>query len=130
MRAVRRGGATEAASVLLQRKDLMHRPRLPDLFEALVVVYATANAIEVLRNNGMICLREVKPIHRDVAVIANVRAHHQADLGGSKVAGLDQARQISQDHVGSGCKTFRRSEGEGDSRGQEEKEKERETSDM
>ena len=98
MSAVRCGGATKAASVVLQRKELMHHPGLPDLFEAVVVVRAAAHAIEILRNDGMICLRQAKPIRLDVAVIANVRSHHQADLG-SVAASLDQAGQISHDDI-------------------------------
>ena len=85
----------------------MHHPGLPDLFEALIVVRAAAQAIEILRNDGMVRLGQAKPIHLDVSVIANVRADREADLG-PVTACLDQARQISEDDIRSRRHCFRK----------------------
>ena len=79
----------------------MLHPGLANLFEAIVVVRAAAHAIEILRDDRMVCLWQSKPIHLDVSIVANVRGHHQADLGPA-TASLDQGGQLSHDGIGPG----------------------------
>ena len=70
----------KAASVVLQGKERMFHPGLSNLFEALVVARSATHAIEILRNDAMVGVWQLKPIHLDVSVVARGRSHSQANL--------------------------------------------------
>src|SRR6478752_9556078 len=72
-------GVTGTADAALQRGKSMFHPGLADLFEPLIVSSATAHPIEILRDNGMIGLRQRKPIERLVAVITRSCSHSQSN---------------------------------------------------
>src|SRR5919197_849540 len=57
----------------------MFQPGLPDLFKAVVVIGAAAHPIKVLRNNGMIDLRQCKPVERLITVVTRSRSNSQSD---------------------------------------------------
>ena len=66
----------KAASVALQSKERMLQPGLPDLLKA---IGAAAHAIQILRNDGVIVVRQREPIEFLVSVITRSRSHPQAD---------------------------------------------------
>ena len=74
-------GVTSAANRIFQCLEGMFHPGLADLFEALVVICASAHAIQVLWNERMIGLRQRKPIDRLVSIVARVCAYCQPNLG-------------------------------------------------
>src|SRR5439155_8587111 len=57
----------------------MFKPRLADLLEPVVVVGATAQSIKILRDNGMVGIRQRKPVQRLIAVIARGRSNAETD---------------------------------------------------
>jgi hypothetical protein len=91
MRAVSSRSAAKAASVLLQSGERVLQPGLANLLKAIVVRRSTAHAVEVLRNDRMVGIRQLKPIQFHISVIAGSRCHAQADLGAT-AAGLDHGR--------------------------------------
>ena len=76
-------GVTSTAHTVFQCFKGMFHPRLTDLFEALGVIGSAAHSIEILRNDGVISLRQRKPIHRLVAVVARVCSYCEANLATS-----------------------------------------------
>src|SRR3981189_1524228 len=56
---------------------------MTDLFEAFGVICSAAHSIEILRNDGVIGLRQRKPIDRLVAVVARVCSYCKANLRSS-----------------------------------------------
>ena len=50
------GVAPKAAGVVFQCQERMLKPGVPNLFEALIVIGATAHPIEILRNDRVIVI--------------------------------------------------------------------------
>src|SRR6476620_11809474 len=101
-------GGTGTADSALQRGKCMLHPRLTDLFEPLVIRSATAHPIEILRDNGVVGLRERKPIERLVAVITGSCSHSQPDQMIYRVVSeLCHAGQIAHNHIGTGNQGWR-----------------------
>src|SRR6267378_2225394 len=100
MRASRatRGVATKVASVAFQSEERMLQPRLSDLFKAIVVARSAAHPIEILRNDRMVGIWQLKPIERLVAVITRGCAHPQTNLGPA-TSKLCHGRQISHNDI-------------------------------
>src|SRR5207237_6800210 len=90
------GIAPKAANVVFQRKKRVFHPGVADLFEALVVIGATAHPIKVLRNNRVISIRQLKPIHWLVAIVTRVCSRCQAHLC-SGASHLFHALDLSND---------------------------------
>src|SRR5215510_13093240 len=76
----------------------MFEPGLPDLFKAVAVISAAAHSIKVLRNNGMIDVRQRKPVQRLVAVVARGGSNSQPDEA-SITPILRHFRQVTNDHI-------------------------------
>src|SRR5262245_7830794 len=76
----------------------MFEPGLPDLFKAVAVISAAAHSIKVLRNNGMIDVRQRKPVQRLVAVVARGGSNSQPDEA-SITPVLRHFRQVTNDHI-------------------------------
>ncbi len=97
---IRIGSAAKTAVVeLIGPKRVLH-PGRTDLFEAIVIVRPAAHSIEILRNDGMVCVRQLIKVHRLISVVARSRGDPQADLG-SGTSSLDHAGQISHHDIGS-----------------------------
>ena len=73
-------GVTSAADALFQCLEGMFHPRLANLFEALGVICAAAHAIKILRNDGVIGLRQREPIDWLVAIVTRIGAYCQTNL--------------------------------------------------
>src|SRR5207237_2120177 len=71
---------TSSADAFFQCFKGMFHPRLANLFEALLVILASAHAIEVLWNDRMIGLRQRKPIDWLVPVVTRVCPYRQTNL--------------------------------------------------
>jgi len=70
-------GGTSAADTAFQRRKCVLKPGLADLFEPLVIGSATAHPIEILRNNRVVGIWQLKPIEGLVAVITRSCSHPQ-----------------------------------------------------
>src|SRR5437868_9685964 len=57
----------------------MFHPGLTELFKTLVVTDAAAHGIEVLRDNWVVSIRQLKRIDRLRAVVTRSRSHSQPD---------------------------------------------------
>src|SRR6266511_4288916 len=79
-RAATGGIAPKAANVAFQRKKRVFHPGVADLFKALVVIGPSAHPIKVLRNDRMISIRQLKPIHWLVAIVTRVCSRCQTHL--------------------------------------------------
>src|SRR5216117_545895 len=100
------GIAPEVTNVAFQRKKRVFHPGVADLFEALVVIGATAHAIKVLRNDRVISTRQLKPIHWLVAVVTRVCSRCQAYLC-SSASHLVHALDFSNNDIGTWHKARR-----------------------
>src|SRR6476646_4591274 len=81
----------------------MLTPGLAKLFEPLSVVSAATHSVKILRNKGMVAVRQSKPIHVDrpfVAGIGSQRESHAAIY--CATVQLRQADQPADDDVGAG----------------------------
>src|SRR5436190_19819493 len=76
----------------------MFQPGLANLLEPLVVADSTAHAIEVLRNDGMIAIRQCKPMQWLLPVITGSGSDPQADKAYT-TSTLLHRRQISNDDI-------------------------------
>src|SRR6266536_4041910 len=76
----------------------MFQPGLANLLEPLGVVSSAAHPIQVLRNDGMIAIRQRKPVQGLLPVITGSGSHPQADKG-STTSTLLHGRQISNDDI-------------------------------
>ena len=79
----------------------MFQPRLADLFEAVIVTGSAAHSIKVLRNNGMVGLRQCKPMQWLVAVITGSGSHSQPNKSFHRFR-IAPRRQHPNDDIGSG----------------------------
>src|SRR6266446_4776442 len=86
-----RSVATKAASVVFQGKKCVFQPGLADLLEAIIVISSATHSIEILRNDRVVYLWQLKPIERLIAIIAGGRSYTQANLS-SATAELIQGR--------------------------------------
>lgn len=93
------GVAAKTACVVFQRQECVFARRLTNLFEAVVVIITATHTIKVLGNNGMVRLRQGKPVQRLRAVITGSRRHSQTDLG-SRAAELRHVGHIPDNDVG------------------------------
>src|SRR5437764_8580923 len=79
-------GVTRAANTFFQGFKGMFPPRLPNLFEAIVVKCAAAHPVEILRKVWVVGIWQRKPVDRLVAIVTGVCSYRQANLclgGGS-----------------------------------------------
>lgn len=91
------GVAAKAVPVFQCEKGMFH-PGMADLFKAVVVVSSTAHPIEILRDDWVISIWQLKPIDRLIAVVAGSRCHCKADLGpGTSL--LVHVGQIADDYI-------------------------------
>src|SRR6267143_6028235 len=93
------GVAAKAASVVFQCKEGVFEPGLADLFETLDVVSSSAHSIQILWNDRMIGIWQLKPIKRLIAVVTRSRCHRQTHLGAS-ASELFHVWQIPDNHIG------------------------------
>jgi hypothetical protein len=77
---------------------------MADLFETVIVVGATAHAIEILRNDKMISVGQRKPIDWLVAIIARVCSNGQTDLRPYRRTKLCHVFDISNNNIRTGNK--------------------------
>ena len=92
-------GVTCPADRVFQCKKRVFHPGVPDLFKAVVVKGPNAHSIKILRNDRVIGIRQLKPIHRLVAVVARVRSRCQTHLC-SSASKLFHALDFSNDDIG------------------------------
>src|ERR1700719_3438832 len=71
---------TSCADALFQCLEGVFHPRLPNLLEAFGVIGTAAHAIEILRNNWVIRLRQREPVDWRVTNIAGIGAYGQTNL--------------------------------------------------
>ena len=64
--------ASKAAGVRRCRCERMLTPGLAKLLEPLSVVGAATHSVKILRNKGMVAVRQGKPIHVDRAFVAGI----------------------------------------------------------
>src|SRR3954454_11436038 len=101
-------GVTATTDTALQRSKCVLHPGLPDLFEPLVIGSATAHPIEILRDNGMVGLRQRKPIERLVPVITRSCAHPEPNkMIYDVVSVLCHLWQVAHNDVGTGHQSRR-----------------------
>src|SRR6478752_9673892 len=101
-------GVTGTADSALQGRKCVLHPRLPDLFEPLIIRSATAHPIKILRDNGMIGLRQRKPIERLVAVITGSCSQPQPNkMIYSVVPVLCHIWQVAHNDIGTGHQSWR-----------------------
>ena len=74
-------GATKAASIVLVRPEGVLHPGLAYLLKAIIVVRSATHAIEILRKDRMVFVRQLKEMQFLVSVVAAGRSDCQADLG-------------------------------------------------
>ena len=89
---------TKAANILLQGSEGMFQPGLADLFEAVVITGSAAHAIQILRNDGVVGIRQREPIEFLGSVVTGSRCHREAD-NRSRTSRLRHGRQISDDDI-------------------------------
>ena len=99
-------GITSSANGVFQCKKRVFHPRLADLFEARVIVRAPAHAIQVLRNDRVIGLGQLKPIDWLVAIVARVRSYSQSDLCPYGRIKLCHVLDISNNNIRTGHKIW------------------------
>src|SRR4029077_3557613 len=71
---------TSGADALFQCLEGVFHPRLPNLFEALIVGGAAAHPIKVLRNDWMIRTRQREPVDWRVTNVTGIGAYGQTNL--------------------------------------------------
>src|SRR5882724_2050805 len=94
------GIAPEVANVVFQRKKRVLHPGVADLFKALVVIGSAAHPIKVLRNDRVISIRQLKPIHWLIAVVTRVCSRCQPHLC-SSASKLVHALDFADNDIGS-----------------------------
>lgn len=92
-------GVTRPADRVFQCKKRVFHPGVADLFKAVVVKGPNAHSIKILRDDRVIGIRQLKPIHRLVAIVARVCSCRQTHLcsGASK---LYHALDFSNNDIG------------------------------
>src|SRR3954471_24939195 len=68
---------TSAGDPAFQPRKCVLKPGLADLFEPLIIGSATAHPIEILRDNWVVGIWQLKPIERLVTVITRSCCHPQ-----------------------------------------------------
>ena len=91
----------KAAEVLGQCGEGMFHRRLTNLFEPLGIVSSSAHSIEVLRDDGVIVIRQRKPIEVHLSFITRVCSYREADLRSHGIAKLRQTGEVPDDDIGS-----------------------------
>src|SRR6266480_1112262 len=69
-----------ATVVVSQRGEGMLEPGLTNLFKALGVIGAATHSIQILWNDRVIVVRQLKPIEIDGSSIARSRSHPETDI--------------------------------------------------
>ena len=64
--------ASKIACIRRCRCECVFTPGLAKLLEPLSVIGAPTHSIDILRNEGMIAVRQGKPIHIDRALVAGI----------------------------------------------------------
>ena len=81
----------------------MLTPGLADLLEPLSVVSAATHSINILRNKGMVAVRQGKPIHVDRPFVAGIGSQRDPHAAIYCTTGqLLQANQLADDDIGAG----------------------------
>jgi hypothetical protein len=76
-------------------------PGLADLFEAFVVGRAAAHSVKILRNKGMVIVRQGKPSRVLDPFVTRISSQSEADAASDgTIVGLLQANQITDDDIG------------------------------
>src|SRR5438094_10468754 len=91
-------GVTSATDEVFQRQKSMFHPRLADLFEALGVIGAAAHAIQILRNERVIGLRQREPIDWLIAIVTRICSYCQTNLR-RVVSLLVYVFDVSNNHI-------------------------------
>src|SRR5213076_1728106 len=92
-------GVTRAADGVFQCKKRVFHPGVADLFKAFVVIGPTAHSIKILRNDRVISIGQLKPIHWLVAIVTRVRSRGQTHLCAS-ASKLLHALDLSNNDIG------------------------------
>src|ERR1700730_7276501 len=98
-RAATIGVAAKVAGVVFQCEEGVFEPGLSDLFEPLAVISSSAHTIQILWNDRVIGIWQLKPIEWLVAVVTRSRCHRETHLG-SSASELLQIWQIPDNHIG------------------------------
>ena len=72
--------AAVATIVVSQRRESVLEPGLADLLKLIVVVGAATHSIQILWNDRVIVVRQLKPIEIDGSSIARSRSHPETDI--------------------------------------------------
>ena len=81
----------------------MLTPGLADLLKPVVVVSATTHSVNILRNKGVVVVRQGKPIHVDRPFVTGVSSQRDAHPAiNCATVQLLQADQLADDDVRSG----------------------------
>ena len=81
----------------------MLTPGLADLFEPLVVSGAATHPVNILRNKGMVAVRQGKPIYVLDPFVARVSSQSEADAAShGTIIGLHKVKQTADDDIGAG----------------------------
>src|SRR4029453_3675614 len=110
--------ASKTAGVCRCRREGMLTPGLADLLEAVVVSGAAAHSVNILRNKGMVGVRQGKPIdvfRPFVAGVGSQRNPHPAVY--CATVQLHQADQFTDDYVRAGDSSWQRNVKRGQRRG-------------
>src|SRR5262245_28002139 len=92
--------AAEAAGVGRCSCKRVFAPGLPELFEFLGVVRATAHSINVLRNERMVVTRQSDPIDVYCAFVTGVSSQSEANETVDRtVFVLNEIKQLSDDNI-------------------------------
>src|SRR5436309_11506186 len=91
---------TRAADGVFQCKKRVFHPGVADLFKAVVVKGPNAHSIKILRNDRVISIRQLKPIHWLVAIVTRVCSRCQAHLC-SSASKLVHALDFADNDIGS-----------------------------
>ena len=70
--------APKAAGVGRCRCECMLTPRLAKLLECLSVISAATHSVNILRNKGMVAVRQGKPIHVHRPLVAGISSQRDA----------------------------------------------------
>src|SRR6266540_4300400 len=95
--------ASETARVGRCRRKRVLTPGLAELFESVVVSGAATHAVKILRNEGMVIVRQLNPSHVLGPFVTRVSPQSEADATPDSVrVGLHEVNQLAHDDIGAG----------------------------
>jgi hypothetical protein len=94
--------------VVCQSGERMLARGLANLLKPLIVSDAATHAIEILRDNRVIVVRQRKPIQIHGSSVAGFRSDRQADLSPHSIVKLLQTVQLANDYIRSWLRAYRR----------------------